>query len=135
MRGSKRWVAVGAVVLIAAAVCFMPRKPLKNIKPSDVISAEVYLSPPDETVPIPDIPELVSYLNEVVTYQKDSSYTEYEGQGVFFTLTMSDGSSREIMAMSPFVVIDGTGYRTKHEACEKLNQYANELLRITKEDS
>lgn len=72
--------------------------------------------------------ELVEYLKDVVIYKKDNSYTEYAGQGVTFTLTMSDGTQTQIMAYNPFLVIDGVGYRTKYEPCEALNNYANRLL-------
>lgn len=72
--------------------------------------------------------ELVEYLKDVVIYKKDNSYTEYAGQGVTFTLTMSDGTQTQIMAYNPFLVIDGVGCRTKYEPCEALNNYANRLL-------
>ncbi len=92
------------------------------------------MAPPDQTIPIADadMEELVSYLNEVVIYHEDHSYTEYAGQAVIFTLTMADGTQEEIAAYNPFVVINGTGYRTKYEPCEKLNRYANELLNRAK---
>ena len=41
---------------------------------------------------------------------------------------MTDGTQREIVAFSPFLVIDGVGYRAAHAPCEALNRYANELL-------
>ena len=37
------------------------------------------------------------YLNEVVIYNKDNSYTEYAGQAVIFTLSLADGSQVEII--------------------------------------
>jgi len=86
------------------------------------------LAPPDKTIQITEIEELAAYLNEVVIYNEDNSYTEYTGQAVIFTLTMADGSQEEVTAYNPFVVINGTGYKTKYEPCEKLNSYANELL-------
>ena len=64
----------------------------------------------------------------MVIYQKDDSYTEYAGQGVTYTLTMTDGTQTTVMAYNPFLVIDGVGYRTKYQPCEALNGYANRLL-------
>lgn len=140
---TKRW---GASVmkkkrLIIAAVCIillfivivvflltMGKKPYKNLDATQIMSAKVLLSPPDKTVEIEDIPELVGYLKDVIIYNQDNSYTEYAGQGVIFTLTMEDGTQTEIMAYNPFLVIDGVGYKTKYEPCEALNNYANELL-------
>ena len=41
---------------------------------------------------------------------------------------MTDGSTTDVMAYNPFLVIDGVGYRTKYEPCEALSRYANQLL-------
>lgn len=119
------------IVICAMVFAFSGRKPFRDLQPSDVVSATVHLAPPDKTIQIVEIPELVSYLKEVVIYSKDNSYHEYNGQGVIFTLNMSDGTQVNIMAYNPFVVIDGVGYKTKYEPCEKLNNYANRLLRTT----
>ena len=132
----KAMIAAAAIVCVLAAGLFVFRgqRPYGDLKPSHVVSAAVRLSPPDRTVPIAetDIAELVSYLNEVVIYNEDQSYTEYAGQAAVFTLKMADGTQEEIAAYNPFVVINGTGYRTKYEPCEKLNRYANELLNRAK---
>lgn len=96
--------------------------------PSDIASASVQLSPPDTTTQIEDIEELVRLLNEVVIYREDNSYTEYAGQGVIFTLSLSDGTYKEIIAYYPFFILDRVGYQTEYEPCEALNSYANELL-------
>ncbi|MGN0994334.1 MAG: hypothetical protein ACI4PD_04360 [Butyricicoccus sp.] len=117
-------IGIGMVVLV-----FSSRKPFKDLEVSDIVSATVHLAPPDQTIQITEMEELVSCLNEVVIYHKDNSYTEYAGQAVIFTLAMADGSQEKIMAYNPFVVINGTGYQTKYEPCEKLNHYANRLLR------
>ena len=114
--------ALTATVLIARG-----KMPYQDLKASEVVSAAVRLSPPDETVPIADPEELVALLKEVVIYREDDSYTEYSGQAVTFTLTMADGSQEEITAYSPFLIVNGTGYRAKYEPCEQLNRYANQL--------
>ena len=62
-----------------------------------------------------EIEELTGYLNDVVIYNEDNSYTEYSGQGVIFTLKLSDGTQTEVMGYNPFFVIDGVGYKTKYE--------------------
>ena len=77
---------------------------------------------------LPETETLAGYLRDVVIYQKDDSYTEYAGQGVIYTLTMTDGTQTTVMAYNPFLVIDGVGYRTKYQPCEALNGYANRLL-------
>ena len=45
---------------------------------------------------------------------------------VTFTLTMADGTEEEITECSPFAIINGKGYRAKHEPCEKLNSYGQQ---------
>lgn len=120
---------IGCLIVIGIFVfTFSGRKPYRDLEASDIVSATVHLAPPDKTIQVTEIKKLVAYLNEVVIYNEDNSYTEYSGQAVIFTLTMADGSQEEITAYNPFVVINGTGYKTKYEPCEKLNSYANELL-------
>lgn len=120
---------LACIVAIGIAVIgFSGRKPFKGLEIADIASASVHLTPPDKTVPITDISELVEYLNDVVIYYEDNSYTEYIGQGVTFRLIMVDGTQTTIMAYNPFLVIDGVGYKTKYEPCNELNGYANGLL-------
>lgn len=126
-------------VLMAASVCIVllcviifaavaGKKPYKNLNASEIVSATVRLTPPDKTVLVADIEKLTEYLRDVVIYNEDNSYKESVGQGVIYTLTMSDGTQTEIMAYAPFLVIDGIGYKTKYEPCKALNAYANRLL-------
>lgn len=113
--------------LTAAVLITRGRMPYQDLKASEVVSAAVRLSPPDETVPIADPEELVALLKEVVIYREDDSYTEYSGQAVTFTLIMADGSQEEITAYSPFLIVNGTGYRAKYGPCEQLSRYVNQL--------
>ena len=116
---------IGCLAVIGIVVfAFSGRKPYKDLEASDIVSATVHLAPPDKTIQVTEIKELVAYLNEVVIYNEDNSYTEYDGQAVMFTLAMADGSQEEITAYNPFVIINGTGYKTKYG----LNNYANKLL-------
>ncbi|MGM9618272.1 MAG: hypothetical protein ACI3W8_00320 [Oscillospiraceae bacterium] len=103
-------------------------KPYNDLATPEISYATVHLIPPDKTIQIEDIDELVGLLDDVVIYEEDNSYTEYAGQGVTFALTMADGSQTNIMAYNPFLVIDGVGYKTEYEPCEALNAYANRLL-------
>ncbi len=104
------------------------RRPFTDLKAADITSAAVRLSPPDTTIPIIEIEELVSYLRKVVVYREDHSYPEYAGQGAVFTLNLSDGSQLEITAFDPFVIINGVGYQCKSAPCEALAHYANRLI-------
>ena len=116
--------AVIIAVLTAGVMISRGKAPYKNLKAANIVSAAVYLSPPNKTVQITDaeIEELVSYLNEIVIYNEDNTYTDYCGQTVMFTLTMADGSQEKITACNPFVIINGIGYKTKYEPCEQLSR-------------
>ena len=50
-------------------------------------------------------------------------------KAVLFTVIFTDGTVTDVTAYNPFLIIDGTGYRTAYEPCEALNRFANELLR------
>lgn len=79
--------AVCIILLFIVIVVFlltMGKKPYKNLDATQIMSAKVLLSPPDKTVEIEDIPELVGYLKDVIIYNQDNSYTEYAGQGSYF---------------------------------------------------
>ncbi len=103
-------------------------KPYKDLVASDVASATVTFSPPNKTVQIDDIEKLVSLLRDIVIYEKDNSYSEYNGQSVIFTLTMTDGRKEQARPFGDFFVINGTGYKTKYKPCEELANFANGLL-------
>ncbi len=60
--------AVILAALTAAVLITRGRMPYQDLKASEVVSAAVRLSPPDETVPIADPEELVALLKEVVIY-------------------------------------------------------------------
>lgn len=113
-------------VILASGV--LGRKPFKDLDPAQVQSAQVRLGPPDQTVQIWEIKELTDYLNQVVIYRKDDSYTQYAGQSCTFTITKTDGTVLEVTVFNPFIIIDGVGYRCKYNPCQALNQYANRLL-------
>lgn len=133
----KRTIIISLICILTAAVIMIifaavsGRKPYKDLEAVQIVSATVQLSPPDKTIQITEIKELVDLLKDVVIYHEDNSYTEYSGQAVTFTLVMADGTQTSIMAYNPFLVIDGVGYQTKYEPCEALNHYANMLLERT----
>ena len=110
IRKKKRSIMV--IICVATVICivgihFIGRKPFKSLKSTDIVSATVLLEPPNETIIITDVSELVADLNEVVVYNRNQSYHNYVGQGVTFTLTMSDDTQMKIMAYNPFIVING----------------------------
>ncbi|MCM1046842.1 MAG: hypothetical protein NC433_00255 [Clostridiales bacterium] len=116
------------VVLVIGFSAFFGRRPYKDLNAAQIASVTVHLIPPNETVQITEIEEFTAYLKDIVIYNKDNSYTDYSGQSIIFTLTMTDGTQTNVRAYNPFFVIDGVGYKTKYEPCEALSNYANRLL-------
>jgi hypothetical protein len=130
------------VILLCGCVCFLlvaytnnddrlNEKPFSELKSEDVSNFIVTLRPPGEEFTVADgqvIAELVDLLREVTISEEDNSYQEYYGQWVEFRLTMTDGSSKTVVAYNPFIIIDGIGYKTEYEPCEKLNAFGNDLL-------
>lgn len=121
---------VSLLLILAVIVVFdkaKGKKPFQDLEASDISGASVELVPPETTVQITELEELAGYLNDIIVYEKDNSYNEYAGQTVTITLTMKDGSKKEIRENNPFVAIDGTGYKAKYEPLEALSHYANSL--------
>ena len=135
MRRRKYLPAIGAAALLLAALAagflFYGRKPFQGLEAADIAEAAVLVGPPDVTLELEgaEIGTLAELLGDVRITRPDQSYTEYAGQTVLFTLTMTDGTETSVGAFNPFLIIDGTGYRTAYEPCEALNRFANELLR------
>ena len=123
----------GLAALLLAGAALGPSvtgtRPLKDLAAGDIQSAQVELFPPDVTIQLTkqEIDRLVPLLNQVVIYRRDDSWREYSGQMCVFTLTMADGSQITVQAYNPFLIVDGTGWRTKYEPCEALNHFANTL--------
>lgn len=121
-----------AVITIAGFIIgksFGGAKPFHGLSVSEISSISVKLSPPDVTFELTanDIEEVVDILHTIVVYSKDNSYRNYAGQAVVLTITKTDGTHVTATAFNPFFIIDGIGYKTKYEPCEKLNSWANKL--------
>ena len=135
MRRRKYLPAIGAAALLLAALAagflFYGRKPFQGLEAADIAVASVTLIPPDVTLELneAEMGTLAELLGEVRITRPDQSWTEYAGQAVQFTVTFTDGTVTEVTDYNPFLIIDGTGYRTAYEPCEALNRFANELLR------
>lgn len=129
-------------ILLLGLLCFLligckhdndsvAEKELSDLKATDITNVQVTLRPPDRKITITDdknISELTAILNKVIIYEQDDSYNEYYGQSVEFELSMSDGSSKTVVAYNPFIIIDGIGYKTEYEPCEELNSFGNSLI-------
>ena len=136
MKLPKRHIFIGGAALavllaLAAGLLFWGRRPFRELEAADIAAASVTLMPPDVTLELDEaeIETLAELLGDLRITWPDQSYTEYAGQAVQFTVTFSDGTETEVADYNPFLIIDGTGWRTAYEPCEALNRLANELLR------
>ena len=132
----KRHILIGGAVLaillaLAAGLLFWGRRPFRDLEAADIAAASVTLMPPDVTLELDsaEIRTLAKLLGELRITRPDQSYTEYAGQAVQFTVTFADGTGTEVTDYNPFLIIDGTGWRTAYGPCEALNNFANDLLR------
>ena len=121
--------AAFTLVLLLALTPAVGRRPFRGLEASDIRSASVKLLPPDVTIQLDrdEIATLASLLREIRVTRRDNSYTEYDGQLVRFTLTLTDGTTREVGAYNPFLIIDGRGWRTTYGPCESLSAFGNRL--------
>lgn len=74
----KRTIIISLVCVLSAVIVIMifaavrGRKPYKDLEAVQIVSATVRLSPPDKTIQITEIKELVDLLKEVVIYNEDN---------------------------------------------------------------
>ena len=129
-KGRKIAASAALLVVVFAAVFALGglgRRPFRSLEGVDIASATVRLTPPDATMAVADTDTLARLLSEAVVYRQDGSWTDYAGQGVEYTLTLSDGTVTTVMEYNPFIVIDGVGYRAKGAPCEALSRFGNAL--------
>ena len=130
----KRWGLLIMGILLAATLLLYLKpwgtKPFANLTPEQILSAEVFMIPPDQTVFLHDrdeIAELYEILKEITIYEVDESGRDYDGQLVQVAIVLTDGTAHTIGAYGSFLFLDGVCYRTKYEPSERLNSFGNGL--------
>ena len=69
---------VSLLLILAVIVVFdkaKGKKPFQDLEASDISGASVELVPPETTVQITELEELAGYLNDIIVYEKDNSYS------------------------------------------------------------
>ena len=119
-----------ALGLLIWYLFFRGDRPFSRLEGAEIRSARLRLTPPDVTLELTgsERGELAELLRRVVTHRRDDGWRECAGQGVTFTLELRDGSERTVTELSPFLIVDGVGYRASHDPCQILNQFANRIL-------
>lgn len=135
--GKRNLIIVSVIILLLITAGFLytgnylGKRPFRNLVANSIEKATVFIIPPGETAVISDqetLTELTKILNQITIYQQDDSGREYYGQMVKFTLTMKDGTTLEIGAYNPFLIINSVWYKTKYEPCEELNALGNRMI-------
>jgi len=132
---SKKMIIVICILVlgILAVMLFgtFGRKPFAKLSASEIVSAELFIIPPDVTITITDkgdIVKLANILKEITIYREDNSGREYDGQLVQVTIELKNGETHTIGAYNPFLFLNGKCYRTKYEPSQKLNAFGNGIL-------
>jgi hypothetical protein len=121
-------VLIAAAILIVLVCIFAVKRPFLHLNADDIASAEVFLIPPDVTIPITDrakISELAAILREIRLYEVDDSGRYYNGQLVQATIVLNTGETHTIGAYGSFLFLDGVCYRTEYAPSQALNAFGN----------
>lgn len=121
-------VLIAAAILIVLVCIFAVKRPFLHLNADDIASAEVFLIPPDVTIPITDrakISELSTILREIRLYEVDDSGRYYDGQLVQATIVLHTGETHTIGAYGSFLFLDGICYRTEYAPSQALNAFGN----------
>lgn len=122
-------VALATIVLSVFLVktVWVGVRPFRDLKREEISSVEVALYPPNMEITVSEdnLDELIALLQEIVTYEEDGK--EYAGQSIVFHITKTDGTQVTFTEVNPQLTIDGKGYRTKYQPCDKLNQFIYNL--------
>ncbi len=107
------------------------KKPFADLTESDIEEITVSASPDgtDADLSAEQVKRAVTLLRGLEIYQFDNSYTAYDGQTVSFFIKKKDGTAVLLDVLSPFAVIDSTGYLADENTLEKLNAFVNEILK------
>jgi len=122
---------IGILIIILSGS--FGRKPFAKLSYGDVMSAELFIVPPDATVLLTnkdDIVKLTGILNEIIIYREDDSGRDYDGQLVQVTIALKNGETHTIGAYGSFLFLNGKCYRTKNEPSQKLNAFGNGILNM-----
>lgn len=104
---------------------------VQTVSADEILNAEISAYPPSKTVTLSDEQiryQLLPLLYEVKLYEEDNSYSEYNGQYISISLKLKNGQKVELGSMSPFFVVNRTGYKASYNACQLLSQFANAVI-------
>ena len=107
------------------------RKPFADLDENDIesINVSAYPNGKDADLSAGQMKQAVKLLKSLEFYQFDNSFSSFDGQSVSFFIEKKDGTAVPLAVLTPFAVIDSTGYLADAETLEKLNAFVNEILK------
>lgn len=107
------------------------RKPFADLTQSEIEKITVSATPPGKEFDLSagQVKKAVTLLSDLEIYQLDNSFSSMYGQTVSFFIAKKDGTAVQLTVLSPFAVIDSTGYLANEETLEKLCNFANGILK------
>lgn len=107
------------------------RKPFADLTESDIesINVSAYPDGKDTELSAEQIKQAVKLLKNLEFYQFDNSYSSFDGQTVSLFIKKKNGTAVSLTVLSPFAVVDSAGYLADENTLEKLNAFANEILK------
>ena len=121
-----------AAAAAALAVLFSGSRPYKNLTAPDITYAEAYMITNNGTKlqsQLTDHETLAALLREVSVGRK-AAFGPGNGSDLTFALILADGTCYDIAVKSPYLSINGQGFRAKRKPCEALEHYGLEQLGI-----
>ena len=107
------------------------RKPFADLTESEIEKITVSAYPPGKEFELSaeQVKTAVTLLSDLEIYQFDNSFSSMYGQKVSFFIAKKDRTAVQLDVLTPFAVIDSTGYLANEETLEKLTDFANEILK------
>ena len=105
-------------------------KPFENLVSDDVVSISIFEASleSDITLSEDDTLQMVSLLNELVTYQ-EAEEEERIGQMVQVKISKSDGSLVVVKCFSPYLIIDDVWYEAEYQPMENIDKFVNDIMK------
>ena len=121
-----------AVAAAALVVLFSGSRPYKNLTAEDITYAEAYMITDNGTKLQSQLtdPEALAALLRDVSVGRKAAFGPGNGSDLTFALILADGTCYDIAVKSPYLSINGQGFRAKSKPCEALEHYGLEQLGI-----
>lgn len=130
---------LGVVIFLGSIFIFVgvlrwidksPKKPYANIEVSDIKNVYVLHGVHDPYRLTDDEKETFLFLLKgIVIYQKDNSYTGYDGVNARqFYVEFENGRTVFLAPANPFFIIDKKGYRTEYVPCDELAKFRSNII-------